>query len=347
MALVTDHRVDVRWEDVAEGQDIAGFTLPITTKTLVLAVMGTRDVMPYHHNQDFCHRLGIRDPFVNTAYLQALVSRCATDWSGPRAVPTSMTLTMSDQLCVGDVARVHGFVVGTRSIDRRGEAQIEVVIDAGPEREVARARVTLDLVADGVIPAARVLSVSPPDVELDAEMPDAMRARLDERVVRHAPFPVSEAQIGYWCDMVRDAHPAYQRTGEPGGEVVAPAASMSIWNLSRAGQLGVTATAPDVDAPDQEAWPSAVESDWPFEWRAPGAREVIVQRRHADFGAVVRPGDLIRSTAQLLNCSGKRRTKLGEGYFVQRYEVYQNQNDEVIGATTMSLFQYGIGDRSE
>ena len=60
---------------------------------------------------------------------------------------------------------------------------------------------------------------------------------------------------------------------------------MSIWNLTRSGQLGVTASAPDVDAPDQTAWPRVIESDWPFEWRAPGAREVIVQRRHAEFGA--------------------------------------------------------------
>jgi hypothetical protein len=231
--------------------------------------------------------------------------------------------------------------------NERHKAEIELKISTERGRAIATAPIVLDLVADGVWPAAQVLSVSAPAVELDDEMPDAMRARLDERVVRRAPFPVSEAQIGYWCDMVRDAHPAYQRVDGSSTEAVAPAASMSIWNLNRAGQLGVTASAPDVDAPDQAAWPSVTESDWPFEWRAPGAREVIVQRRHAEFGAVIRPGDLIRSTAQLLNCSGRRRTRLGDGYFVSRYEVYQNQNDEVIGSTTMSLFQYGIGDRDE
>ncbi|WP_280295711.1 hypothetical protein [Nocardia abscessus] len=343
MAMATAHPVDVDWGDVTEGQDIAGFTLPITMKTIVLAVMGTRDVMPYHHNQEFCHRLGIRGAFVNTAYLQALVSRCATDWSGPRAVPASMTLTMSDQLCVGDVAQVHGTVVRKWVEDDRHRGEIEVTIATEQGAEVARARMILDLMADGVVPAARVLPLSPPVVKPDDEMPEAMRVRLDERVVRHAPFPVSEAQIGYWCDMVRDAHPAYQRADGSGTGVVAPAASMSIWNLSRAGQFGVTAATPDVDVPDQAAWPGVVESDWPFEWRAPGAREVIVQRRHAEFGAPIRPGDLIRSTARLLNCSGRRRTKLGDGYFVSRYEVYQNQNDEFIGSTTMSLFQYGIG----
>ena len=347
MALAAVHPGELDWRDVSQGQTIAGFSLPITMKTLVLAVIGTRDVMPYHHNREFCHRLGIRDAFVNTAYLQALLSRCATDWSGPRAVLTSMTLTMSDQLCVGDVARVHGSVVRTWVEDTKYKVEIEVQITSEDGRAIAGSRMVLDLVSDGVAPAAQILSVSPPLVELAEEMPEAMRTRLDERVVRHAPFPVSEAQIGYWCDMVRDAHPAYQRIEGSGTDVVAPAASMSIWNLTRSGQLGVTASAPDVDVPDQTAWPSVIDSDWPFEWRAPGAREVIVQRRHAEFGAVIRPGDLIRSTAQLLNCSGRRRTKLGDGYFVSRYEVYQNQNDEVIGSTTMSLFQYGIGDGDE
>jgi hypothetical protein len=328
MASASARTTDVDWNDISEGDGIPGFTLPITFKTLILAVIGTRDVMPYHHNQEFCHRLGIRDAFVNTAYLQALMSRCATDWSGPRAVLATMTLTMSDQLCVGDVAH-------------------EVAISTELDRKIAKARMVLDLVTGGVAPALRVLDIDPPAVDQDDEMPEAMRTRLDERFVRHAPFPVSEAQIGYWCDMVRDGHPAYQGAGHGAHGVVAPAASMSIWNLTRSGQLGVTAATPDVDAPDLAAWPAVIESDWPFEWRAPGAREVIVQRRHAEFGAVVRPGDLIRSTAQLLNCSGLRQTKLGKGYFVSRYEVYQNQNDEVIGSTTMSLFQYGIGDEDE
>ena len=344
MAATTTQRGDVDWKDVSGGQEIPGFSLPITMKTLVLAVIGTRDVMPYHHNPAFCHGLGIRDAFVNTAYLQALLSRCATDWSGPRAMLRNMTLTMSDQLCLGDVARVHGSVLRTWAEGESHRAEIEIQISTDDGRHIARAPIVLDLVSGGVAPAARVLSADPPGVEPEHEMPEAMRSRLDERIVRHAPFPVSEAQIGYWCDMVRDGHPAYQRVDNSDRDVVAPAASMSIWNLSRSGQLGVTASAPDIDLPDQPAWPHAIDSDWPFEWRAPGAREVIVQSRHAEFGAVVRPGDWIRSTAQLLNCSGRRRTKLGDGYFVSRYEVYQNQNDEVIGTTTMSLFQYGISD---
>ncbi|WP_404434308.1 hypothetical protein LG299_06865 [Microbacterium lacus] len=332
----------IDWMDVTEGQAVTGFDLPMTTKAMVLASAGTRDYMPYHHNSAFALKLGIREAFVNTTYLQALMSRCATDWAGPRAIMASMSLTMSDQLCLGDVAHVEGVVSRKFADGERRSVEIEVTITTKDGRKVAKAPIVLDLIADGLAPSPRALSVDPPAVELDDEMPITLRDRLDERFTREAPFPVSEAQIGYWCDMVRDANPVYQ--GGNGGEVIAPAASMSIWNLNRAPQLGLDSSAPDVDAPDQEAWPSAVASDWPFEWRAPGAREVIVQRRHAEFGAPIRPGDVIRSTAQLLNCSGLRKTKLGDGYFLSRYEVYQNQRGDVIGATTMSLFQYGIDD---
>ncbi|MFC7504913.1 hypothetical protein ACOACQ_11780 [Nocardioides sp. CPCC 206347] len=332
------------WHDVSEGQQIDGFTLPITMKTIVLAVVGTRDVMPYHHNRDFCHGLGIRDAFVNTAYLQALLSRCATDWSGPQSVLASMTLTMKDQLCLGDVAVVGGKVLRTWIEGERHSVEIEVLISTTDGHDVAGAVMVLDLPAAGAAPSPRLLTAAAPAVELADDMPEELHGRLGERFVRHAPYPVSEAQIGYWCDMVRDANPAYQNLSGGTGRVRAPAASMSIWNLNRAGQVGVSASAPDIDAIDQSAWPGVVESDWPFEWRAPHAREVIVQRRHAEFGAVVRPGDVIHSTAQLLNCSGRRQTKLGEGYFLSRFEVYQNQRDEVIGTTTMSLFQYGMSD---
>ena len=344
MAAPARRGVSRDWNDVAEGEEIEGFTLPITIKTLVLAVIGTRDVMPYHHNRDFCHRLGIRDAFVNTAYLQGLLSRCATDWSGPEAVVATMTLTMKDQLCLGDVAVVGGKVLRTWVEGDRHSVEIEVTISTLERPDIASAVIVLDLVANGTAPSPRILTAAAPTLELGDDMPDELRDRLDERVVRHAPFPVSEAQIAYWCDMVQDAHPAYQNFDGGSGQVQAPAASMSIWNLVRAGQLGVTSSAADLDAPDRPSWPSVIESDWPFEWRAPNAREVIVQRRHAEFGAVVRPGDMIHSTAQLLTCSGRRQTKLGEGYFLSRFEVYQNQRDEVIGTTTMSLFQYGIDD---
>ena len=60
------------WEDVQEGEILPTLRFPITVKTLVLAVCGTRDLMPYHHNSAYSKSLGNRDMFVNTMFEQAL-----------------------------------------------------------------------------------------------------------------------------------------------------------------------------------------------------------------------------------------------------------------------------------
>lgn len=336
----------LRSEGVTVGSRLPGFSLPITMKTIVLGATGTRDYMPYHHNVEFCHRNGIRSAFVNTTFNQALVGRCVTDWAGPEADVRSVTLQMLDQLCLGDTAEVSGQV--TRAWAEGGDRLVEVEVEVrAREITTARAPVVLALPsADGPV-RGRVLGWDPPAVDLDPEMPAELRARLDETQTRHGIVPVSEASILSWCEMVRDRNPGYfdsedTRAGRFGG-VVAPAMAMSIWNLSLGSQTGLDSKHPDVDLPEDDAWPAPVESDWPFEWRAPGASEVIVQRRHAEFGVPVRPGDLISSTARLLNCSGVKKTKLGPGHFLSRYEQYRNQRDEVVGYTVMSLLQYGPG----
>lgn len=348
--MIPDHidlgrpRESLLWEQVSAGDRLPGFELPITMKTIVLAVTGTRDYMPYHHNEEFCRGVGIRGIFVNTTFNQALVGRCVTDWSGPEADLRSVSLQMVDQLCLGDVAHVDGHVARTWS---DGDDRLaEIVVEVRNHRGVtSRAPVVLALPhQDGPV-VQRILDGEPEKVELDPGLPPQLQTRLNERVSRHGLVPVSEAQILSWCEMVRDRNPLYfdtpsTRAGRFGG-VVAPAMALSIWNLGTGSQTGIDAKYPDVDAPYLEAWPGPLEGDWPFEWRAPGATEVIVQRRHAEFGLPVRPGDQIHSTARLLNCSGRKETKLGPGYFLTRFEVYRNQRNEVIGHTLMSLLQYG------
>ena len=63
------------WEDVEEGEKLPTLHFPITPKTMVLAVCGTRDLMPYHHNPAYSKSVGNRDMFVNTMFEQALFGR--------------------------------------------------------------------------------------------------------------------------------------------------------------------------------------------------------------------------------------------------------------------------------
>ena len=63
------------WEDVEVGEVLPRLEFPITAKTMVLAVCGTRDLMPYHHDPAYSKSVGNRDLFVNTIFDQALLER--------------------------------------------------------------------------------------------------------------------------------------------------------------------------------------------------------------------------------------------------------------------------------
>ncbi len=99
------------WEEVDRGEELPVLHFPITVKTLVLAVCGTRDLMPYHHNPDYSRSLGNRGMFVNTMFEQALFGRFVTDWSGPESDFRETSLQMVAQIVPGDVAVIEGRVV--------------------------------------------------------------------------------------------------------------------------------------------------------------------------------------------------------------------------------------------
>ena len=116
------------WEDVEAGETLPVLEFPITVKTLILAVCGTRDLMPYHHDPEYSKSVGNRDMFVNTMFEQALFGRYATDFAGPESDFRETGLQMLNQLCPGDVARIEGTV--TEKLEEGGEKRIKLQISA-------------------------------------------------------------------------------------------------------------------------------------------------------------------------------------------------------------------------
>ncbi len=116
------------WEDVEVGEALPTLHFPITVKTLVLAVAGTRDLMPYHHDSAYSKSIGNRDMFVNTMFEQALFGRFVTDWSGPDSDFRETGLQMLDQLCPGDTAVIEGRVAEKKRVG--DDHQVEVALRA-------------------------------------------------------------------------------------------------------------------------------------------------------------------------------------------------------------------------
>jgi acyl dehydratase len=334
-------------EDVKVGETLPPLEFPITPKTLVLAVCGTRDLMPYHHNTAYSKSIGNRDMFVNTMFEQALFARFVTDWSGPESDFRETTLQMVGQLCPGDVARIEG-TVASASTDR-GEPRVRIEMTASNHLGLAaRASATIAMPSRALGPVRPLESRAKPGVEIDPQIPDFAKAWLGDVSEPHwGGYPVSEAQISYWCDMVEDANPLYvdgdyARKSRHRG-VIAPPVGLITWGMQRAGHQGVDFDAPDCDAPARRPWPprSAARSGYKS---PPGATETIAQGSAQAYGVVLRPGDRVYARSEVVNCSPRKQTRLGPGWFQTNLDTYYNQRHEIVGTNVFTLLRYGVKD---
>lgn len=340
------------WEDVQEGEILPTLRFPITVKTLVLAVCGTRDLMPYHHNSAYSKSLGNRDMFVNTMFEQALFGRFVTDWAGPESDFRATSLQMVGQMVPDDVANIEGRV--TRVYREGTDARVHIELTASTELGLAaRASATLAMPSRETGPVETVTRLDKPSIQPHPEMPDFAREWLGKTSPkRWGGYPVSAVQILYWCDMVEDANPTYQdeeyATASRHGGVIAPPMGLISWMSPRAGRSGVSADAPDVDDPTRKPWPPREEVALGGPRMVPpGTTDVIATRSTQTYGVPLRPGDRVCATAEVIDCSPLKRTRLGLGYFQTLLDTFYNQNDEIVGTNVFELLRYGVPDEAE
>ena len=215
------------WEDVEIGQSLPSLQFPITVKTLTLAVCGTRDLMPYHHDAAYSKQVGNRDMFVNTMFEQALFGRFVTDWSGPESDFRETTLQMIDQLCPGDVALIQGRV--TEKLREGDDHRVKVELSASNHIGIAAtasAIIAMPSREHGAVPP--LTELAKPAIDPHPEIPTFAREWLGKESPRSpGGYPVSEVQIMYWCDMVEDSNPLYEdseyaRSSRYGGVIAPP-----------------------------------------------------------------------------------------------------------------------------
>jgi acyl dehydratase len=114
------------WEDVREGDELAGFSLELTVTRLVLQVSGTQDVYPVHHDQAFARSAGHADIFVNTAFIRGCLCRVLTDWMGAGGFLRSLRFQMRKPNLLGETIVVRGWVKTKRP---EGLVDLEVWIE--------------------------------------------------------------------------------------------------------------------------------------------------------------------------------------------------------------------------
>lgn len=100
----------IQFADVSVGDTLKPVDIDITTGLVVCGALATRDFEPVHHNKAEAQAAGLPDVFMNILTSQGLMTRFATDWSGPEAVVKSIDLRLGAPNIPGMVMTMTGEV---------------------------------------------------------------------------------------------------------------------------------------------------------------------------------------------------------------------------------------------
>ena len=143
---MTDYTT-LKINEVSVGDTLPPLAIDITVGLIVGSAIATRDYEPVHHNKAAAQAAGLPDVFMNILTSQGLMTRFATDWSGPEATVKSldirlgapnlpgmiMTITGEVKACDSDTGIVDIEVVGENNIwgmHMQGTVQLALPMEA-------------------------------------------------------------------------------------------------------------------------------------------------------------------------------------------------------------------------
>jgi hypothetical protein len=101
--------------EVAVGDKLPAIDIDVTTGLVVCGALATRDFEPVHHNKAVAVAAGLPDVFMNILTSQGLMTRFATDWSGPEAVVKAVDIRLGAPNIAGMVMSMTGEVTAVDS----------------------------------------------------------------------------------------------------------------------------------------------------------------------------------------------------------------------------------------
>ena len=84
----------LRSSEIAVGDELPTFELPVTSTVVVAGAIASRDFMPAHHDPAFAKAQGAPDIFMNIFTTNGYVTRFITDWAGPEARVRRMAIRL-------------------------------------------------------------------------------------------------------------------------------------------------------------------------------------------------------------------------------------------------------------
>jgi len=137
---------ELHYGQVEIGAALPPLRVEVTTTTVVLGALASRDWRPMHHDRDFAQqRNGARDIFINTPHNAAYSERYITAWTGPRGRLGQMKFRMRESVFPGDTMVFRG-EVAEKHMDAAGCGWLELDIQLSVGEKVTtscRARVAV------------------------------------------------------------------------------------------------------------------------------------------------------------------------------------------------------------
>jgi len=137
--------------DVQTGQELPVLSYDVSSTTIVLGALATRDWRPQHHDFHFAtERNGVQDIFMSSPNQAAWFERYITEWTGPRGRLGRLGFKMTDSVFPGDTMTMTGAVTATETDDTGcGWATVEVALRVGDKTcTTCTARVALPITPD-------------------------------------------------------------------------------------------------------------------------------------------------------------------------------------------------------
>ncbi len=155
---------------------------------------------------------------------------------------------------------------------------------------------------------------------------DEQRALIDKEIApQPAPAPINIAMARHWCEMVEDANPIYfdEEVAEKSWleGTFAPPTMLFTWNMA-------------------PVWPESKRESALSALQLEGCTATLAVNAVQEYEMPLRYGDTLTFTSKIDAISDEKTTRLGTGHFITTKDTYRNQNGEIVGTHSFTLFRY-------
>jgi acyl dehydratase len=129
MTTAKSRTATLQWADLDVGDEVPPLEIALTTTMIVAGAIASRDFMPVHHDRDYATKQGSPNLFMNILTSNGYCVRFLTDWAGPEAMVTKLSIRLGVPSFPDDPLRFTGSVTG-KTEGLNGENFVEVTFQA-------------------------------------------------------------------------------------------------------------------------------------------------------------------------------------------------------------------------